>query len=109
MIKADGWAKVCNDIVIKQVGTTKLAEIPVVHNEVFGSGENKKEHGSFFTLEVWDTAADYVEKYGKKGQWITFNGILRQERWQDKEGNNRSKVVIRVQNFKLLESPAKAE
>lgn len=109
MISADGWAKICNDITIKTVGTTKLAEIPVVHNEVFGTGENKKEHASFFTLEVWDSAAEYVEKYGKKGQWISFRGLLRQERWQDKEENNRSKVIIRVQNFKLTESPVKVE
>lgn len=110
MLRFHGWVRISNDVVVKPVGQTKMAEIPVVQNEVFGTGDNKKEHASFFTVEVWDTAADYVEKYAKKGDTLIIeSGRLRQDRWE-KDGVQKSKTVLRVENFKLVsQNPQKVE
>lgn len=110
MIEVNGWARVSQDVVVKNVGNTKVAEISVATNEIVGKEPNKKEITSFFDLEVWDTAADYAEKNVRKGDMISFRGIPRQEKWTDKEtGKTRSKVIFRVTKFFNSPKAEKAE
>lgn len=47
--------------------------------------------------------ADLVEKYLKKGQQVFVEGRLVEEKWTDKEGQERKQIKIRVQNVQFLE------
>lgn len=56
----------------------------------------------FFNLEAWDRGAETIAKYFHKGSPILVEGTLRNHRWKDAENNNRSEVVVRVEQFEFF-------
>lgn len=65
------------------------------------SGE-QQEDVSFFDVEAWGKPAEILNQYVSKGDAIFLVCEPRQDRWQDKDGNNRSKVKFVVQQFQFL-------
>lgn len=67
----------------------------------------KKEgsEASFFDVTLFGKSADKVSQYLRKGTQVCVNGWLEQSRWQDQNGNNRSKVSINTFKVQLLSSP----
>ena len=61
-----------------------------------------KEEVYFFNCTVWDKQATILAQYVKKGNQIALIGELKQNRWQDKEGKNRSAVDINVNSFTFI-------
>jgi single-strand DNA-binding protein len=51
---------------------------------------------------MWDNQAKIAEKYLKKGSQVYIEGKLKTETWKDKEGVEKSRLKVRVQNFTLL-------
>jgi single-strand DNA-binding protein len=47
--------------------------------------------------------ADRIESSLHKGSQIFIEGHLRFDQWTDKEGNKRSRLLVRVDNFQYLE------
>ena len=61
---------------------------------------------SFFDVTCFKKLAETCGKYLKKGSHILVSGELKQDRWKNKEGQNRSKVAIIANNVNFL-SPKK--
>ena len=64
----------------------------------------KKEDVSFFECEAWGKVGAIVQEHCKKGKQIAVTGTIRIDRWEDKEGNKRSKPVVNVWSMTLLGS-----
>lgn len=62
----------------------------------------KKDDVSFFDVTAWSRVAENCGKYLKKGSQVGINGSLRQNRFQTKEGQNRSKVEINANNVQFI-------
>lgn len=60
-----------------------------------------KYDSSFFDFKVFGQRVDTFMKYLEKGKPLAITGDLVQERWTNNEGQNRSKVVIHVNDFDL--------
>ena len=71
---------------------TALAKIGIAVSEYAGKGKN--DEVSFYDVTVWGKKAELCNQYLSKGRQIVVDGRLHQERFQDKQGNNRSKVTI---------------
>jgi single-strand DNA-binding protein len=74
-------------------GATPVINFTVAYNR------RKKDGGdeaSFFNCKAFGRTADFVQKYFGKGAAILVEGTLKQETWDDKEGQKRSTVVIMV-------------
>jgi len=56
----------------------------------------------FFDVEAWDKAAELISEYFSKGSPIHLVGRLKQDRWQDDNGNQRSRVKVVVQSIQFL-------
>jgi single-strand DNA-binding protein len=87
-----------------KVGTFSLAVNKRVKNQA-GTWEDK---GHFFDCKVFQGAngstVDNFEKYASKGRLLLIRGTLEQEQWEDKTtGQKRSKVVVIVDEWKLLD------
>ena len=94
---------VAQDPTIKDVGTTKVANIPGMLVECIGHGETKKEIFSYFDLEVWDKAADYIQNNCKKGDTlIVLSATPRQNKWENADGKIQSKIIFRVKSFRII-------
>jgi single-strand DNA-binding protein len=48
----------------------------------------------FFDVETWAKLAELCYNLGHKGRGVRVVGRLKQSRWNDTEGNSRSKVII---------------
>ena len=64
----------------------------------------KKDDVSFFDCEAWGKVGEIVQQYCEKGKQLAVAGTIRIDRWEDKEGNKRSKPVVNVRDVTLLGS-----
>lgn len=62
----------------------------------------KQERADFFEIECWRQTAENVSKYMSKGSPVLLQGKLVQDRWQNKEGQNRSRIKVRAFFVKFL-------
>jgi len=99
----NGLFTVAQDPTVKVVGTTKVANIPGMLVEKIGTGETAKDLFSYLDFEVWDKAAEYVEQNCKKGDtFIVLKSTPRQNRWETPDGVKQSRIIFRVQSFKII-------
>jgi len=64
----------------------------------------KQEETTFVDCEAWGRTAEVINQYLKKGRPIYIEGRLKLDQWQDKDGGNRSKLKIVVENFQFIDS-----
>lgn len=63
----------------------------------------KVEKTSFFDVKVIGKQSEIINQYFSKGSRIGITGELEQETWQDNQGQNRSKVVIKLEKFSFID------
>ncbi len=76
--------------------------VAVNHNYRDASGEWQKET-QWFTVEVWDQAAERVAEQVRKGNKVYAEGRLRTREWEGNDGQKRTSVEIRADRVLSLE------
>lgn len=79
-----------------QSGVSVCSFTVAVDRDFSGKGEEKLT--DFFDCTAWRGTADFVGKYFSKGRMIVVDGSLQNDRWQDKDGNNRVSAKIVANN-----------
>ena len=69
----------------------------------------QQEETMFIDCAAFSRTAEVINQYFHKGKPIFIEGRIRLDRWQDKEGNNRSKHEIIIDQFQFLESKSDSE
>lgn len=72
-----------------------------IDRSVKKDGEWMKE-ANFFDFAIFGKQAENLKQYLTKGKQIGIDGFLKQDRWQDQEGQNRSKISIVANDVQLL-------
>lgn len=83
---------------------TQVCSFSIASNRYFKK-ENEKEHQqevSYFDVEVWSKLAENCERYLQKGRGVRVVGRLKQDRWCDDQGQNRSKIRIVGEQVEFL-------
>ncbi len=83
---------------------TGVANFSIANNRSYAVSGEKKEQVSYFDCIAWSKLGEIITEYCKKGQKIAVEGRLQQRRWDDQEGNKRSKIEMVVENFQFLSS-----
>jgi len=73
---------------------TAVCSFSVASNRFYKQDEEFQKEVSFFDVETWAKLAESCAEYLEKGRGVRVVGRLKQDRWQDQEGNPRSKVKI---------------
>lgn len=60
-----------------------------------------EDYPNFIDCTVFGRRAEAIQNYLTKGTKVCIQGKLKQERWEDKDGNNRSKVSVIVQEIEF--------
>ena len=81
-----------------------ITSFSIAVNRSVKKGDEWSDEASFFDCVLWGKTGEAISQYLTKGKQIAVSGSLRQERWTDKEGANRSKVVINAETVQLLGS-----
>lgn len=83
--------------------TADLLKFSIAVNEYRYVNDEKVKYTHFFDCEAWDSGARVLSEQTHKGDLIAIDGKLRQNRWETTDGQKRSKVVIRVENFTIAQ------
>lgn len=109
-MKVFGLVRVVADPVLKDVGNTQVCEFSVVQNYYRKDKDgNSVNEPSFFNCVAWDSGGKIIAERFKKGNRMMLEGTLKQERWEDTEGNKKNRVVIRVNEFSMVDFEKKAD
>jgi|TARA_B110000285_G_scaffold47103_1_gene53070 single-strand DNA-binding protein len=82
---------------IKDVGDYKVAEFGVAINGF-------KDEVLFLNGKIWGKQAESLAAYTKSGDKILVEGELKEDKWEDKEGNKRSKIYLNAKRAVFLEN-----
>jgi len=66
---------------------------------------NQKDEVCYVDLVSYGRQAEVINQYMSKGKPMLVEGRLRYRQWTNKEGQNRSKLDIFVENFTFLGGP----
>ena len=86
---------------LKDVGEYKVAEFGVAINGF-------KDEVLFLNGKIWGKQAESLVAYTKSGDKILVEGDLKEDKWEDKEGNKRSKIYLNAKRAVFLENKSEA-
>lgn len=88
----------------------------VVNFRIATSGRRyKKSDGSYgkdvvyLDFEAWDSGAETINKYFKKGDPILVHAIARMDRWENEKGEKRTAIKFRVTQFDFINGKKQRE
>lgn len=87
-----------------QSGTSVCSFRIAVDRSFARQGEERK--ADFIDVTAWRQTAEFVSKYFQKGSMIAIEGSLQTTSYQDKNGNNRTKVEVVASNVSFCGSKA---
>ena len=79
-----------------------VCKFSIAVNRSKKNGDQWENEASFFDIVLWGKQGESLSKYLAKGKSVAIDGELRQERWQQEDGQNRSRVIINANYIQLL-------
>jgi single-strand DNA-binding protein len=64
-----------------------------------------KDDTCFMDVDVWGKQAEWLCEAAHKGSKVLVEGQLREDNWEDREGNKRSKVKIKAFHAEHIGEP----
>lgn len=84
---------------------TPVVEIGVASNRRFRRQDGEMgEETLFIDCRSFGRTAEVVNQYFRKGSAIFIEGRLQLDRWEDRDGNKRSKYRVMIEKFEFLDS-----
>lgn len=84
---------------------TKVANFSLATSEVYkdknGERQSKTE---WHNIVIWGKLSEIVEKHVNKGDKLYLEGKITTNKWQDKDGNDRSSIEIVCDKMQMLGS-----
>lgn len=90
---------------IRYVETRPIASFRIATNErerILPDGTKIPERTEWHSIVMWDGAAEFAEKYIRKGSRLYVEGKIRYRIWEDRNTIKRTVTEIYVDNFELL-------
>lgn len=99
------------DIEIKRLNTgMSVGKSAIASNSAYRKQDGSWEEVTcFIDFTMFGQMAERANNRIRKGSKVLIEGRLQHERWQDQQGNNRSKHSIVVENYELLDKREQGE
>ena len=68
--------------------------------------QGEQRQADFIDIVAWRQQAEFVSKYFQKGSLIAIDGSLQTRQYQDRNGNNRTKVEVIASNVSFAGAKA---
>lgn len=90
----------------KKFENGQITKISIASDESYKDKEgNKVDKVEWHNCECNTKLAQVIEKYVKKGDKIMVSGPVVTDKWQDEQGNNRSRRKTKILQMEMLGSP----
>ncbi len=87
-------------------GLSRLSARIAVNRPYRDRNDTWQEETSYFSIVLWQRAAELFSQRLHKGVPIFLSGRLRSSNWRDEEDNPHSRVEIHVRHLQILEKDA---
>jgi len=96
---------ITRDIELKYTqSSTAIASFGIAYNDRWKDQQGQQQDKAhFFDVTAFGKTAENLNQYFRKGSRILISGSLNFESWQDQQGNNRSKVTIKLERFDFID------
>lgn len=85
---------------------TAVSDLSMAVNRRYTTASgDKKEDTCFVDVTLWARRAEVASQYLKKGSPLFVEGRLQLDRWENNEGQKRSKLKVVAQNFQFIGAP----
>jgi single-strand DNA-binding protein len=87
-----------------ETGKTKIVNASLATHQFYENGQEERQQlTTFVDLKIWGIAAENFARLVRRGQEILVEGSLRQDRWEDEQGNKRSKLYVNVLTWQFAQ------
>ncbi len=84
---------------------TSICRFSIAVNRSFSSQDgSQRDETCFVDVDSFGRTAENISKYFSKGKPILVEGRLRQDSWEDKQGQKRTKLVVVLERFEFIGS-----
>ncbi len=84
---------------------TSICRFSIAVNRSFSSQDgSQRDETCFVDIDSFGRTAENIAKYFTKGKPILVEGRLRQDSWEDKQGQKRTKLVVVLERFEFIGS-----
>ncbi len=97
--------RITKDIELKGNENKFLSNTIAVYD---GKDKNNQDITHFFDFKAFNYCANKIAKYGTKGSKIAIEGSLKQDVWEDDNGQH-SKIVVYVDQVEIIKEQPKQE
>ncbi len=95
--------RIYKDFELKETSTNKrMVELPIV-------AENGKDDATFLKVLVFNSVAESLAQYCKKGDLIGVSGIIKNNNWDDQQGNKHYDISFIANKVSYLSTSRKEE
>ena len=92
--------RLTRDAEVRQISSGCIVTLAVASNSSYKDKEgNWHTDTAFIDVKVFGNAADRCQDF-TKGTGVCVEGSLRQENWENKEGQKRSKLLVKADSVK---------
>ena len=84
---------------------TSICRFSVAVNRSFSAQDGTtRDETCFVDVDSFGRTAENISKYFSRGKPILVEGRLRQDSWEDKQGQKRTKLVVVLERFEFIGS-----
>lgn len=83
-------------------GGMAIGNISIAVNRRVKKGQEWVDESNYFDVVIFGKQAESLQRFLTKGKQIAVDGFLKQDRWQDQNGANKSAVKIVANDIQLL-------
>lgn len=78
------------------------ANISIAVNKAQKKNNEWQDVVYYFDVTIWGKTAENLQPYLTKGQLVGISGYLQQDRWQDNNGQQKSRIIVVAEQVELL-------
>jgi len=92
--------RLASDPEFKNFGSNSVAKFRVITSDRRKNEDGKWEdvNTSGWNVSAWGSVADSCKNILEKGQEVMLLGVIKEDSWTDKEGNNRKSIELNASN-----------
>jgi single-strand DNA-binding protein len=98
---------VCDPVFRATAKGTAVCTFRIASNRFYKNGDNLEKEVSYFDIETWSKLAENCRNSGGKGRGTRVVGRLKQNRWTDADGKNRSSVTVIAEHVEFRPEASK--
>ncbi|MBP5706970.1 MAG: single-stranded DNA-binding protein [Spirochaetales bacterium] len=80
-----------------------MCKFDLAVNEYYKTDNDYKTITSFITINLWGKYAESITQYLEQGTPVRVQGSIRQNSWEDKDGNKHSDLYINASAVDFLD------